>query len=106
MANSQTTLIPRIVRARDAHSYLGMSRDEFNKSVRPYVREFPIGVQGVGFDRYELDAWADDYIERNAIEKRHMETSKLSFAAQVEQGRSAYEKALEKVLPKSKARRR
>ncbi|WP_409521468.1 hypothetical protein [Pseudomonas sp.] len=47
-----------------------MCRDEFNKTVRPYVREFRIGRQGIGFDREELDAWVDDYIERAITEKR------------------------------------
>nr|WP_225919141.1 hypothetical protein [Pseudomonas zarinae] len=60
---------PRILRASQAPTYLGMCRDEFNKTVRPNVREFPIGKQGVGFDRVELDAWADAYIAANAIEK-------------------------------------
>jgi hypothetical protein len=46
-----------------------MCRDEFNNAVRPNVREFPIGKRGVGFDRVELDAWADAYIAANAIEK-------------------------------------
>ena len=49
---------PRILRANVAPAYLGMCRTEFNKAVRPYVREFRIGVQGIGFDREELDAWA------------------------------------------------
>ncbi|OPE05840.1 hypothetical protein APA46_30365 [Pseudomonas aeruginosa] len=60
---------PRVVRAGTAPAYLGMCRDEFNKTVRPYVREFRIGRQGIGFDREELDAWADDYIERTVTEK-------------------------------------
>jgi len=64
-----TVIPPRILRANQAHGYLGMCRDEFNKTVRPYVREFPIGLRGVGFDRLELDAWADRYIEINAIPK-------------------------------------
>lgn len=60
---------PRILRASQAPTYLGMCRDEFNKTVRPNVREFPIGKQGVGFDRVELDAWADAYIAANTIDK-------------------------------------
>ncbi|WP_223466174.1 hypothetical protein [Pseudomonas sp. GL-RE-26] len=60
---------PRFIRAMDAPGYLGMCRDVFNKTVRPNVREFPIGKQGVGFDRIELDQWADAYIEAMAIEK-------------------------------------
>ncbi|WP_259699392.1 hypothetical protein [Pseudomonas brassicacearum] len=62
-------ILPRFIRAGDAYGYLGMCRDEFNKTVRPNVREFPIGKQGIAFDRIELDQWADDYIEAKAIEK-------------------------------------
>ncbi|WP_312272279.1 hypothetical protein [Pseudomonas sp.] len=60
---------PRFIRAGDAPGYLGMCRDEFNKTVRPFVKEVPIGIQGIAFDRYELDAWADNYIQQKAIEK-------------------------------------
>ncbi|WP_081025029.1 hypothetical protein [Pseudomonas amygdali] len=62
-------ILPRLIRAGDACGYLGMCRDEFNKTVRPNVQEFPIGKQGVGFDRLELDEWADAYVESKAIEK-------------------------------------
>ena len=62
-------ILPRFIRAGEVYGYLGMCRDEFNKTVRPHVREFPIGKQGVGFDRLELDAWADAYIQAMAIEK-------------------------------------
>jgi hypothetical protein len=58
-------LIPRIIRFRDAPGYLGMDRNRFNAEVRPYLTEVPIGAQGIGFDRLELDAWVDDYIARN-----------------------------------------
>lgn len=60
---------PRILRAKHAPSYLGMCRAEFDKTVRPHVSEFPIGKQGVGFDRLELDAWADAYIAAHSIDK-------------------------------------
>src|SRR5262249_10167943 len=56
---------PRIVRFRDAPFYLGMDRGRFNAEVRPYLTEIPIGKQGIGFDRLELDAWVDDYLCRN-----------------------------------------
>ncbi|WP_315809408.1 hypothetical protein [Pseudomonas sp. C9-3] len=65
----QPPFAPRFIRAKDAPAYLGMCRDEFNKTVRPHVHEFPIGSRGVGFDREELDAWADSYIEQQAIAK-------------------------------------
>ena len=56
---------PRILRFRDAPRYLGMDRNRFNAAVRPWVAEIPIGKQGIGFDRLELDAWVDDYKSRN-----------------------------------------
>ena len=68
-AAKATNILPRFIRFGDAPGYLGMCRDEFNKTVRPNVREFPIGKQGVAFDRHELDEWADAYITAKAIEK-------------------------------------
>ena len=59
------TLLPRIIRFRDAPFYLGMDRNRFNAEVRPYLTEIPIGKQGIGFDRLELDAWLEDYAARN-----------------------------------------
>ena len=53
------------MRFRDAPRYLGMDRNRFNAEVRPYLTEIPIGKQGIGFDRLELDAWVDDYMSRN-----------------------------------------
>ena len=53
------------IRFRDAPRYLGMDRNRFNAEVRPYLTEIPIGKQGIGFDRLELDAWVDDYKSRN-----------------------------------------
>ena len=58
-------MIPRIIRVRDASGYLGMDRNRFNAEVRPYMTEIPIGKQGIGFDRLELDAWVDEYVARN-----------------------------------------
>ena len=60
---------PRILRYRDAPSYLGMDRNRFNAEVRPFLTEVPIGAQGIGFDRLELDAWVDDNIARNGRPK-------------------------------------
>jgi hypothetical protein len=56
---------PRIIRHRDAPGYLGMDRNRFNTEVRPHLTEIPIGKQGIGFDRHELDAWVDEYVARN-----------------------------------------
>jgi hypothetical protein len=54
-------ILPRLIRYRDAPTYLGMDRNRFNAEVRGFVTEIPIGVQGVAFDRLELDTWADQY---------------------------------------------
>lgn len=55
-------ILPRLIRQRDAPDYLGMDRNRFDQEVRPQLTEVPIGARGVAFDRYEIDAWVDDYI--------------------------------------------
>lgn len=64
-SNYVMQLSPRVIRLKDAPGYLGMDRNRFNKEVRPDLTEVPIGLQGIGFDRWELDAWFDEYKERN-----------------------------------------
>lgn len=59
------TIQPRFIRLRDAPRYLGMDRNRFNTEVCPYLTQVPIGVQGIAFDRLELDRWADDHMQRN-----------------------------------------
>jgi hypothetical protein len=56
---------PRIIRLKDAPRYLGMNRNLFNKEVRPGLVTVPIGQQGIGFDRLDLDAWVDAYKQCN-----------------------------------------
>lgn len=56
---------PRLIRLRDAPHYLGMDPNRFNAEVRPYLTEIPIGKQGIAFDRIDLDAWVDQYKDRN-----------------------------------------
>jgi len=62
---TQLSILPRIIRLRDAPYYLGMDRNRFNHEVRPYLTEISIGIQGIAFDRLELDAWVEQYISRN-----------------------------------------
>jgi hypothetical protein len=57
--------VPRFIRMRDAPAYLGMDRTVFNQEVRPNLTETPIGVQGIAFDRLDLDAWADHHQQCN-----------------------------------------
>jgi hypothetical protein len=59
--STKATLLPRLIRLRDAPFYLGMDRNRFNAEVRRQMTTIPIGRQGVAFDRLELDAWVDDY---------------------------------------------
>ncbi len=59
------SIIPRLIRLRDAPFYLGMDRNRFNAEVRPYLIEIRVGKQGVAFDRLDLDAWVDHYKSRN-----------------------------------------
>jgi integrase len=54
-------LLPRLIRLRDAPAYLGMDRNRFNSEVRPHITEIPIGIQGIAFDRLDLDAWVEQY---------------------------------------------
>jgi hypothetical protein len=72
---SEPLIAPRIIRFRDAPRYLGMDRNRFNAEVRPYVTEVPIGKQGVGFDRLELDAWFEDYKSCNGRPPRKGSTT-------------------------------
>jgi hypothetical protein len=55
----------RFIRLRHAPAYLGMDKNRFNALVRPHLIAIPIGVQGVAFDRLDLDHWADEYKSRN-----------------------------------------
>lgn len=64
-SDKRVTLLPRLIRFRDASHYLGMDRNRFNAEVRPLLTEIPIGIQGIAFDRLELDAWVEQYKKRN-----------------------------------------
>jgi len=55
---------PRLIRATKAPIYCGMCERIFNAEIRPFLTEIVIGVQGIGFDRVEIDEILDDYISR------------------------------------------
>lgn len=74
-ARKPRVIAPRIIRFRDAPAYLGMDRNRFNAEVRPLLVEVPIGKQGIGFDRLELDAWFEDYKSRNGRPPRKGRTT-------------------------------
>ncbi len=54
-------MLPRLIRLRDAPGYLGMDIHRFNEEVRPFLVEIPIGIQGIAFDRLDLDAWVEHH---------------------------------------------
>jgi hypothetical protein len=56
---------PRVIRANVAHAYLGMDRNRFNREVKPRLVAVPIGTQGIGYDRFDLDSWWEEYKRRN-----------------------------------------
>ena len=70
-------ILPRLIRLRDAHRYLGMDPNRFNAEVRPYLVEIPIGKQGIGFDRLDLDAWFEDHKSRNGRPGKRKGAEKL-----------------------------
>jgi hypothetical protein len=43
-------IAPRLIRMRDAPAYLGMDKNRFNSSVRPFLTEIPLGKQAIAFD--------------------------------------------------------
>jgi len=45
---------------------MGIDRNRFDKEFRPYLTEIRIGIQGIAFCRFELDAWANDYKQSNS----------------------------------------
>ena len=57
----EVNLIPRVLRAKDAHAYLGMDRNKFNKIVKPYLVSVKFGPHSVAYDRLDLDAWWEQY---------------------------------------------
>ena len=61
MQHDKFNFPPRVIRLRDAPRYLGMDIHRFNAEVRPHIPEVSIGIQGVGFDRIDLDRWFDQY---------------------------------------------
>ena len=59
------TILPRVIRLRDAPFYVGVDINRFNKLFRPKLSEIRYGKQSIGFDRLQLDAIIDDYVGRD-----------------------------------------
>src|ERR1700687_6095400 len=75
-------VLPRILRAGEAPGYLGMSRQVFDREVRPRLRVIDIGKKGKGVDRAQLDAIADEWFrdERSHLQETSIDPSTHLFA--------------------------
>ncbi|OIQ74779.1 hypothetical protein GALL_435620 [mine drainage metagenome] len=38
-----------------------MDRNRFNREVKPFLVAVPIGIQGIAYDRVDLDTWWEEY---------------------------------------------
>ena len=61
-------LQPRFVRQKDAPGFFGVTRQTFDRMIRPYLTEIWLGdsaQSGIVYDIYDLNAHADIIKERN-----------------------------------------
>ena len=59
---------PRFVRQKDVSNFFGVTRGYFDKHLRPFLMEIPLGNNpqaGVVYDLYDLHALADIIKQRN-----------------------------------------
>jgi hypothetical protein len=109
-------ILPRIIRMRDAPFYLGVNKNYFNSDIRPYLTELKIGVQGIAFDRLDLDAWVDEMkkqmgkpaiktLEKQTWQKRHQASPKgmTSGTSTRSLREKDFMKALERVTSKKRS---
>lgn len=57
----RNTTPPKVLRLKDAPSYLGVDKNKFNDSIRPHLKEVKVGIRSVGYDRLDLDKWVEDH---------------------------------------------
>jgi len=105
----------RVIRLKNAPAYLGMDKNRFNREIRPYLVPLPIGKRGVAFDRFDLDAWVEQYKQLcscpGADNRRHLWARKeyQDFKKSVQFGTSTrgstatdFAKVLEQVTSKKR----
>ena len=64
----KNSLQPRFVRQKDAPGFFGVTRQTFDRMIRPYLTEIWLGdsaQSGIVYDIYDLNAHADIIKERN-----------------------------------------
>ena len=62
------SLQPRFVRQKDAPGFFGVTRQTFDRNIRPYLTEIWLGdsaQSGIVYDTHDLNALADIIKERN-----------------------------------------
>ena len=89
-------VVPRILRIGEAPAYLGMSRDVFDREVRPQLRVIDIGKKGKGVDRAQLDAIADEWFrdEQNHLQETSIDPPRHLSETSIRCGRPAKKGAL------------
>lgn len=86
---------PRIIRMGQAPSYCGMCERVFNRDIRPFVTEIAIGVQGIGFDRFELDEVLEEYKQRYGRPPKALKENDLCKSKKENRPRRAFINAME-----------
>jgi len=61
MTGELAVINPRVIRLKDAHTYLGVSRSRFFAEIRHQIPEIRLGKRTVCFEKVDLDSWLDDY---------------------------------------------
>ena len=67
---------PRVIRHKDAPTYLGVNINYFDRKIRPDLPEIQFGPQMIGYDKIDLDRWLDDYKARNGRPGKGKEANK------------------------------
>jgi hypothetical protein len=67
---------PRVIRHKDAPTYLGVNINYFDRNIRPDLPEIQFGPQMIGYDKIDLDRWLDDYKARNGWPGKGKEAKK------------------------------
>lgn len=61
-SSQQLAFLPRVIRVKDAHRYLGMDKTTFAREIRPYLTLIKITNKSRGFERVDIDHAFDVYI--------------------------------------------
>ena len=80
-----TKVSPRFIRQKDVPEFFGVTRGFFDKHIRPFLIEIPLGdnpQSGIVYDSYDLHAHADIMKERNGRPARNGDSRKWDVEQQ------------------------